>query len=117
MPACFVRQTYIVITMLTSLHANIIKSGRHRLPPGFAAAVVHNTPHQLFARLVSQSCKRKAYRQEEEGQHDVLPASACLCGILLPPLYSVLTSSPALLEVVHLRLEYNMFTSLLYSAC
>ena len=61
--------------------------------------------------------RSKAYRQEEEWQHSVLPAAALLCGIPLLDLYCVLTSLPALLGVVELCLEYNRSTSLPYSTC
>ena len=62
MPACFVRQNCIVITVLTSHHAINRKSGRQQDPPGFAAAAVHHTPHQLFARFVCQSVRAKLSR-------------------------------------------------------
>ncbi len=59
MPACFMRQSYIVIAILTRLHAD--GSGRRQDPPGFAA-VVHHIPYQLIARLVCQSGRAKVYR-------------------------------------------------------
>ena len=41
--------------------------------------------------------RSRAYKQEGERQHSVLPASALLCGVPLPDVDCVLTSLPALL--------------------
>ena len=41
--------------------------------------------------------RSRAYKQEEEKQHSVLPASALQCGAPLPNVDCVLTSLPALL--------------------
>ncbi len=52
MLACFVRQTNIVITILTGLHAKKLHQGDNRTPSGFAV-VMHLQLYQLNATLVS----------------------------------------------------------------
>ena len=59
MPACFMRQTYVVIIILTGL--NVDGSGRQQAPPGFVVAV-YCTPHQLIVRLVCQSVRAEVHR-------------------------------------------------------
>ena len=51
MPACFVRQTHIVITILTSLHADKNTSGRQQ-DPTWLLVIMHHRPHQLIVTLV-----------------------------------------------------------------
>jgi len=46
-----------------------------RTPPGFAAAVVHHTPHQLFATLVCHSVTAKLNRLQLLAQADQQPAN------------------------------------------
>ncbi len=60
MPACFVRQTYIVFTPLSSHHAAKHKSRRQQ----DFAVVVHHRPHQLIATLARQSVRAKLYRPQ-----------------------------------------------------
>jgi len=52
MPACFVRQTNIVITIFTGLHAKKLHQEDNRTPSGFAF-VMHLRLYQLNATLVS----------------------------------------------------------------
>jgi len=61
LPACFVRQTYMVLALLTSHHADKIDQEDNRTPPGFAV-VMHHRPYQLIATLACQSVRAKRYR-------------------------------------------------------
>jgi len=58
MPACFVRQTNVVITIFTSLHAEKLNQEDDRTPPGFAVLCtldyISSTPH-LCAKALEQT--------------------------------------------------------------